>query len=190
MVPVVSLFLKKKPPFTIWLGMPIAVCGLYLLCVTEGFSVCKGDLITLCCSVCFTIHIMVIDYFSSYVNGVWLSCIQFFVGGILSLIAMFIFETPSLSGIISAAVPILYSGVMSSGIAYTLQIVGQKYTHPTVASLLMSLESVFAVLSGWIILSDQMTVREIIGCVLMFAAITLAQIPVNQAKNSKIDVAL
>ena len=121
------------------------------------------------------------------VNGVWLSCIQFFVGGLLSVVCMFIFEQPSFESILSAALPILYSGVMSSGVAYTLQIVGQKYTDPTVASLIMCMESVFAVLSGWIILGDALGAREILGCVLMFAAILLSQIPADKffIKKSK-----
>lgn len=122
------------------------------------------------------------------VNGVWLSCIQFFVGGILSVVCMLIFEQPSMQSILSAALPILYSGVLSSGVAYTLQIVGQKYTDPTVASLIMCMESVFAVLSGWIILGDALGAREIVGCVLMLAAILLAQIPdekINLKKSKK-----
>lgn len=187
MVPIVSIFLKRKPQKTVWIGIVLAVTGLYLLCVKtgEGNAICIGDVITLLCAMAFTGHILVIDHFSPMVNGVWLSCIQFFVGGLLSAGCMFIFEQPSLRGILSAALPILYSGVMSSGVAYTLQIVGQKYTDPTVASLIMCMESVFAVLSGWIILGDAMGAREIIGCVLMFAAILLAQIPDEKIKIKK-----
>ncbi len=190
MVPIVSIFLKKKPPATIWIGIVLAVLGLYLLCVKTGeggSAICIGDAITLLCAMAFTGHILVIDHFSPMVNGVWLSCIQFFVGGLLSVMCMFIFEQPSFESILSAALPILYSGVMSSGVAYTLQIVGQKYTDPTVASLIMCMESVFAVLSGWIILGDALGAREILGCVLMFAAILLSQIPADKflIKKSK-----
>lgn len=190
MVPVVSVFLKRKPPKTIWIGIVLAVTGLYLLCVKtgEGSAICIGDVITLFCAMAFTGHILVIDHFSPMVNGVWLSCIQFFAGGILSVVCMFIFEQPSMQSILSAALPILYSGVLSSGVAYTLQIVGQKYTDPTVASLIMCMESVFAVLSGWIILGDALGAREIVGCVLMLAAILLAQIPdekINLKKSKK-----
>ncbi len=132
MVPVVSIFLKKKPPKTIWIGIVLAVFGLYLLCVKtgDGNAICIGDVITLFCAMAFTGHILVIDYFSPKVNGVWLSCIQFFVGGVLSVVCMFIFEHPSAQNILSAAIPILYSGVMSSGVAYTLQIVGQNTPTP------------------------------------------------------------
>lgn len=187
MVPVVSIFLNKKPPKTIWIGIVLAVAGLYLLCVKTGeqTAVCFGDVITLFCAMAFTGHILVIDYFSPNVNGVWLSCIQFFVGGLLSAACMFIFERPSIDSILSAALPILYSGVMSSGVAYTLQIVGQKYTEPTTASLIMCMESVFAVLSGWVILGDALGLREIIGCVLMFSAILLAQIPGEKFGSKK-----
>ena len=187
MVPVVSIFLKKKLRKTIWIGIVLAVFGLYLLCVKtgDGSAICIGDVITLFCAMAFTGHILVIDYFSPKVNGVWLSCIQFFVGGVLSVVCMFIFEHPSAQNILSAAIPILYSGVMSSGVAYTLQIVGQKYTDPTVASLIMCMESVFAVLSGWIILGDALGAREIIGCVLMFTAILLAQIPADKLTLKK-----
>ena len=191
MVPIVSIFLKKKPPATIWIGIVLAVIGLYLLCVKTGeggSAICIGDAITLLCAMAFTGHILVIDHFSPMVNGVWLSCIQFFVGGLLSVMCMFIFEQPSFESILSAALPILYSGVMSSGVAYTLQIVGQREMNPTVASLILSLESVISAVAGWVILREVMSPREIFGCILMFAAIILAQLPDRKPKNCHLPV--
>ena len=147
-------------------------------------SVNKGDLMLLVCAFLFSIHIMVIDYFSPMVDGVKMSCIQFFVSGIISGIGMLLFETPEISQIIAAGVPILYAGVMSCGVAYTLQIVGQKGMNPTVASLILSLESSISVLAGWIILGQKLSAREIMGCVLMFGAIILAQVPVGNKVGS------
>lgn len=151
--------------------------GLYLLCITENFSIGKGDLLVLCCAFFFSIHILLIDYFSPKVNGVKMSCIQFFVAGIISILPMAIFESPTLTSILSAWAPILYAGVLSCGVAYTLQVVAQKNTDPTVASLLLSLESVFAVISGWLVLGESLSLKELIGCVLVFIAVILAQLP-------------
>ena len=148
-VPVLGLFLKKKVPGRIWLCILIAVVGLYLLSVTEGFSsISKGDVYVLLCALAFSFHIMAVDHYAPLVDGVRLSSIQFLICGVLSGILMFLFEEPNLENILNAAVPILYAGIMSCGVAYTLQIIGQKYTRPTIASLIMSLESVFAVLPG------------------------------------------
>ena len=131
----------------------------------------------LACSVCFAVHILYIDSVVDKVDGVILSCTQFFVVGVISVICMFIFETPQISAINSAIVPILYSGILSSGVAYTLQIIGQKNTQPAEASILMCLESDFAVLAGWVVLKEQLSAREAIGCVVMFVAIILTKIP-------------
>ncbi len=181
LVPVFGLlFLKKKSVWNIWIAVLLSALGLYLLCVNEGFSVQKGDAITFFCAIVFAGHILAVDGFSDRIAGVTLSCIQFFVSGSLSLICMFIFEDPQWSQIRAAAFPLLYAGILSCGVAYTLQIVGQKYTDPTVASILMSLESVFAVLSGWLILNETLTTKEIIGCVVMFGAILLSQLPLAQ----------
>ena len=155
--------------------MGIATVGMYLLCVTSGFKMHFADIILFLCAIGFTAHILVIDKFSPYVNGVKLSALQFFVAAILGTIFMFIFESPSIGAILNDAMPILYAGLLSSGVAYTLQIVAQKSTSPTVASVIMSLESVFAVLSG-AVFGEVMTTREIIGCVLVFSAVILAQI--------------
>lgn len=177
-VPVLGLFLKKKVPGRIWLCILIAVVGLYLLSVTEGFSsISKGDVYVLLCALAFSFHIMAVDHYAPLVDGVRLSSIQFLICGVLSGILMFLFEEPNLENILNAAVPILYAGIMSCGVAYTLQIIGQKYTRPTIASLIMSLESVFAVLAGIVVLREIPTARETMGCVLMFLAIIIAQLP-------------
>ncbi|WP_312091392.1 DMT family transporter [Aminipila sp.] len=176
-VPILGLFLKKKVRPVIWCCVAVAAVGLYMLCIKNGFSIGMGDLLILLCAFGFSIHILVIDYFSPKTDGVKMSCIQFFIVSILSGIVMFAIETPTISNILMSWIPILYSGVLSSGVAYTLQIVAQKDTDPTVASLLLSLESVFAVLSGMVILHEVLSGREIFGCVLMFAAIIVAQLP-------------
>lgn len=176
-VPILGLFLKKKCSPFIWAAVVLALIGLYLLCIKDGFSIGKGDILVMICAVLFSFHILVIDYFSPKVDGVKLSCIQFLVAGILSAIPAFLLEKPQLSSICAAWMPILYAGVMSCGVAYTLQIIGQKDMNPTVASLILSLESCISVLAGWIILGQNLSTREILGCVIMFGAIILAQLP-------------
>ena len=167
---------KKCSPF-IWVAVVMALIGLYLLCLTDGFSIGKGDFLVLICAFLFSLHILTIDHFSPLVDGVKMSCIQFLVCGILSGIPALIFESPDLAGIFAAKIPVLYAGVMSCGVAYTLQIVGQKNMNPTVASLILSLESCISVIAGWLILGQNLSSREIFGCVLMFGAIILAQLP-------------
>ena len=177
-VPVLGLFMKKKVGVKVWAGVVLATIGLYMLCMTsEKLTLSKGDFLVLICAGFFSLHILIIDYFSPKVDGVRMSCIQFFVCGIISMIGAFLFESPDLGAIISGWLPILYAGVLSCGVAYTLQIVGQKNMDPTVASLILSLESVFSVLAGWVILHQTLSVRELSGCVLMFLAIILAQLP-------------
>lgn len=176
-VPIIGLFLKKKCSPFIWAAVVMALIGLYLLCITDGFSIGKGDFLVLICAILFSLHILVIDYFSPMVDGVKMSCIQFLVCGILSAIPALILENPQISSILSAWMPILYAGVMSCGVAYTLQIVGQKGMNPTVASLILSLESCISVIAGWAILGQALSTREIIGCFVMFGAIILAQLP-------------
>lgn len=176
-VPVLGLFFGKRCRLNIWIGVILALFGLYFLCMTEGFSIGYGDAMVFFCALVFSIHILVIDYFTELVDGVKMSCIQFFVSGIVSGIGMILFEKPDPSAILAAWLPILYAGVLSSGVGYTLQIVGQKGINPTVASLILSLESVISVLAGMLVLGETLNQREIIGCVLMFAAIILAQIP-------------
>ena len=176
-VPVIGIFLGKKLALPIWVSVGLGVAGMYLLCITESFRINFGDLLVLLCSICFAGHILVIDYFSPRVDGVKMSCIQFFTCGIICAVPMFLTEHPSLTVILNAWQPILYTGVLSCGVAYTLQIVAQKGTNPVAASLLLSLESVFSVLAGWLILGQRMSAREIFGCVLVFAGIILVQIP-------------
>lgn len=176
-VPVLGIFLKKKTGWKVWAAVIIALAGLYFLCMTEKFSVGKGDVLIFFCALVFSVHILVIDYFSPKVDGVKMSCIQFFVCGIASMPFMFLLETPRIGAMIRGWMPLLYAGVLSCGVAYTLQIIGQKNVNPAVASLILSLESCFSVLAGWVVLGEQLSVRESIGCVLMFAAIILAQLP-------------
>ena len=182
LVPILGIFLKKRVGLRIWISVLIAVIGLYLLCMTEGFRLEMGDTLVLICALCFSVHILVVDHFTPLVDGVNMSCIQFAVCGLLSCICMFLFEQPDIMLILQAWKPILYAGAMSSGVAYTLQIVGQKGMNPTVASLIMSLESVISVLAGFLILKQSMTLREVLGCVIMFGAIVLAQLP-DKKKN-------
>lgn len=187
LVPVLGLFLKKKCSLNIWIGVAVTLAGLYLLCMDDSFSIRFSDILLLLCALVFAVHILVIDHFSPLVDGVRMSCIQFFTAGVLSVIPMFFMDMKhSLSGIREWApalttadswIPILYAGILSCGVAYTLQIVGQQGVNPTVASLLLSLESVFSVIAGWVILGEKMGGRELLGCALIFTAVILAQLP-------------
>ncbi|MGN0159439.1 MAG: DMT family transporter [Brotaphodocola sp.] len=179
-VPLFGLFLKKKVGLNIWVSVGVAAIGMYLLCITEGFSIGKGDFLVLLCAVAFSFHILIIDYFSPKADGVLISCVQFFTAGVIGTVLMFLYEQPTISAILSAWAPILYAGVLSSGVAYTLQVVAQKDIDPTIASLIMSLESVFSLLAGWILLGQKLSAKELFGCVLVFAAIILAQIPAER----------
>ena len=183
-IPILGLFMGKRPSPAVLCSVLIATVGMYLMCIDSAFTINKGDILTLICAFLFSGHILAIDYFSPKVDGVKLACLQFFVSGILNLAYMFLFEEPELSPILDCGGAIGYSGIMSCGVAYTLQIIGQKYTDPTSASIIMSLESVFATLStvilialGWNLTGGALTTREIIGCVLMFVAIILVQLP-------------
>lgn len=176
LVPVSGLFFKRKVSLPTWIAVVLSVVALYLLCIKGDFSLAPGDLLVLVCAVCFAVHILVIDHFTAYCDGVKLSCLQFLFAGIISTICMFIFEDVDFAAILSCALPLLYVGIFSCGVGYTLQILAQKDSNPTVVTILLSLESVFAVIAGAIILKQQMTVREYIGCAIMFAAVILAQI--------------
>ena len=182
-VPIIGIFLKKKCSPFIWAAVVMALVGLYLLCITDGFSIDLGDILVLVCAFLFSLHILVIDYFSPKADGVKLSCIQFLVCGILSMIPALILEHPQISSILTAWLPILYAGVMSCGVAYTLQVVGQKNVNPTVASLILSLESCISVLAGWVLLDQKLSIKELLGCVIMFAAIILAPLPEKEKEN-------
>lgn len=176
-VPLIGLFFKKYCGILTWIGVVVALAGLYFLCITQKLTIQRGDALILCCSVLYAGQILAIDHYNPFVDGVKMSCIQFLTGGILGAVFMFLFENPSVAMILSAAGPILYTGIMSTGVGYTLQIVGQKGLNPTVAALILSLESVFSALSGYLFLHQVLTTRELIGCVLMFIAIVLAQLP-------------
>lgn len=176
-VPILSLFLGRKVGKKIWLCVAMGIIGLYLLCMTGGLSLSAGDSMVLLCAFLFSGHILVVDHFSPQVDGVQLSCIQFFVCALLSTVFIPFLEHPTPEALLSAAIPILYAGIISSGVGYTLQVVAQKGVNPTVASLTLSLESVFSALGGWVILGQGLTGRELSGCALMFAAIVLAQLP-------------
>lgn len=184
-VPVLGLFFRRKCGIQVWIGVLLALAGLYFLCINESLSIGRGDLLVFICALLFAVHILVIDYFTQRVDGVRMSCIQFFVCGLLCALGMMIFERPQLSQIVAAWKPILYAGFLSSGVGYTLQIVGQKGMNPTVASLILSLESVVSVLAGMVLLGQNLSRRELTGCVLMFAAIVLAQLPERKQKASK-----
>ena len=176
-VPLIGLFFKKYCGILTWIGVVVALAGLYFLCITQKLTIQRGDALILCCSVLYAGQILAIDHYNPFVDGVKMSCIQFLTGGILGAVFMLLFENPSIAMILSAAGPILYTGIMSTGVGYTLQILGQKGLNPTVAALIMSLESVFSVLSGYLFLHQVLTTRELIGCALMFIAIVLAQLP-------------
>ena len=190
MVPILGLIIGRKCNIKIWIGVAITLVGMYFLCMNGSkgsFSLQKSDILLLLCALCFAVQILFIDHFSPKVDAVRLSCIEFLVTGVCSCILMFFVDMGhSVSGIVqwssaltdwSAWIPILYAGIFSSGIGYTLQVVGQKGLNPAFASMVMSLESVVSVFAGWILLGQQLSAREIIGCVLIFTAIMLAQIP-------------
>lgn len=194
LVPLFGLFLKKKIRPIFWACVVASAVGLYLLCIPAdgGFgNINKGDIIVLVCSIMFAFHILCIDYFSPKVDGVKMSCIQFFVAGGLSCILMFFidpalgFELPDLAGLQAGWFELFYAGIMSCGVAYTLQVVAQADVNPTLSSMILCLESVFAVLAGAVLLGEGMGVREIIGCVLMFAAILVAQLPSKSPDSLK-----
>ena len=182
-VPILGIFLKKKASFVVWISVGLSVIGLYLLCMTgDSLRLAYGDFLVLICALLFSVHIMIIDYFSPKGDGVRISCVQFFVCGIVSGMIMLFVEEPSVRNMMAAKMPILYAGVLSSGVAYTLQIVGQKDMNPTVASLILCLESVISALAGWVILDEALSPRELFGCLLMFVAIVLAQVPVKRKR--------
>ncbi|MBQ8877604.1 MAG: DMT family transporter [Lachnospiraceae bacterium] len=177
MVPIFGIFLKKRVPGKVWIGAGIAAFGMYLLCMSERLALSKGDGLVFICAIIFSVHILVIDYFSPKADGVEISCIQFLTAGVIASIGALLFENPQLGQFIAGIIPLAYAGILSSGVAYTLQVVGQKNVEPTVASLILSLESVVSMLAGWVILHQALTGRELFGCVLVFAAVILVQLP-------------
>ncbi|MCM1267910.1 MAG: DMT family transporter [Bacteroidales bacterium] len=194
LVPVLGVFLGRKCGWNVWVSVPVAVLGLYFICLTGGFSLQFCDMLVLLCAVCFSVQIMLVDHFSPLVDGVRMACLQFLTCGILGLVPMLLIELRQAGlaewletlGSLDAWIAILYAGVLSCGVAYTLQIVGQNGLNPTVASLLMSLESVFSALAGALLLREHMSGREIFGCALLFGAVLFAQINVGK-RNEKVE---
>lgn len=183
LVPLISFIAyKKKQPVTTWIGVILGVGGLYMICMggASSFSLGKGEILAMLCSIAFALHIIVIDKYAPKIDNIVLSCGQYLVTGIVSCILMFIFEKPDAGNIMQAAVPILYAGIMSCSCAFTFQIIGQKYTEPTLASMLLCTESVFSVIFSFIILGERMTVIEYVGCAVMFIAIIIAQLPAKK----------
>jgi drug/metabolite transporter (DMT)-like permease len=177
LVPVIGfVLLGKRNSWIVWLAVLMGVAGMYLLCMDGSFRLTRGDTLICICAVLFSGHILCCDHFVKLGNPIRISAIQFATCTVISSVAALILEAPTVDKIVSAAIPILYCGIISGGAGYTLQIVAQKFTDPTIASLLMSLESVFAVIAGALILGERMATRELIGCVIMFAAIILVQI--------------
>lgn len=183
-VPLFGLFLKRRPTALLWVSVAMAVGGLYLLCVTENLTIAPSDLYVLACAVFFAGHILVVDHFSPIMDGIQMSCVQFLVATVLSGAGMFLFEAPALQAVVPCLGAALYAGLLSSGVGYTLQILAQKDANPTVVSLLLSLESVFATIAGALILGDRMSGKEYLGCVLMLAAVVLAQLPDFRSKQA------
>lgn len=187
LVPIASVFFRKKINLSVWIGVLIAIVGIYMLCFSGGIGgIYLGDVLVFLCAISFTSHIMAVDRYVSLTGGVKLSIMQFIVAGFVSLLlgAIFEFSTINLQNILAASPQILYLGIMSSGLAYTLQIVGQKFAEPAVASISMSLESVFAALGGWLISGNSLSNRELLGCALVFGAIITAQLSDFKKVNS------
>lgn len=179
-VPILGTFVHRLATKYEKLGVLVALAGFYFLCMKESFALAFGDLVLIGCAVVFAVHILVIDRFSPYTSSLRMSAVQFLVAGVVNVVLMFLFEQPTIPAIERAWLPITYAGIMSSAVAYTLQMVGQKHTSVTQASLIMSLESVFSVLAGWIVLNQKLSKSELFGCLLIFIAICLAQIEVKE----------
>lgn len=191
-VPIMGIFIGRKAPKIVWIGAMLAAVGMYLLCMQESLHLSKGDALVFICALLFSIHILVIDHFSPGVDGVMLSCIQFSVCGVLCMICAFIFEHPTWEQLMGGILPLIYSGVFSGGIGYTLQILGQKGLNPTVAALLCSLESVVSALAGYgayrigFLQEDQtLSGLQILGCGLVFLAVILVQLPMDKIINRR-----
>ncbi len=191
-VPILGIFIGKKVKPLVWFSVVLAATGFYVLSIKEGLSLGKGDFLILVSAFGYSLHILVIDYFSSKTDGVQFSAIQFLVSGLISLPLMIGLETITIDGLISGLIPLLYAGIMSCGVAYTLQVIGQKNAEPAVASLILSLESVFALIAGMVLLQERISGQEAVGCIIVFSAILFAQFPTGilqkYKKVSHIDV--
>lgn len=197
LVPVAGMFFGKKCPLYIWIGVALSLIGLYMLCISDGFSLQNSDILLILCAVGFTVQIMLISIMAPQLDPVRMSCIQFLTCGILSMIPMFFVDMQHSAAGIAAWLPafassdawgsLLFAGIFSSGVAYTLQIVAQRNLNPTIASMIFSLESVFSVLAGWLILHERLSTRELLGCLLIFAAVILSQLPDKKSTDNKIN---
>ncbi|MCD8300753.1 MAG: DMT family transporter [Clostridiales bacterium] len=183
LVPILGLFIGKRARLISWISVGMAVVGLWLLCMSGSLSLGIGDLLVLICAFFFAVYILIVDYFSPKVDCVKMSCIQFLTCGIISAVPTVILEHPTMSSMLAAWLPILYAGALSSAVGYTLQIVAQKNTDPVVASLIMSLESVFSLLGGWLLLHERLSSRELCGCLIIFAAIIITQLPIGRRSS-------
>jgi drug/metabolite transporter (DMT)-like permease len=189
LVPVIGfVFFKKKNTWLVWLAVLLGVIGMYFLCISGEFRLSHGDFLICICAVFFSCHILCCDHYAERGDPIRISAIQFATVTIISAVVAFAAEQPSMGKLASALIPILYCGLVSGGIGYTLQIVAQKYTDPTIASLLLSMESVFAVIAGVVLIHERMSIRELSGCIIMFAAIILVQIPLPEKKPSLMEV--
>ena len=183
-VPIISLLLGKRSSWNVYIAVPISILGMFFLCVNENFHIAYGDILVIICAFMFAIHILVVDFFAPKVDGVRLSAIQFLTAGCIAFIPMLVLEHPMWKDIVAAGVPILYAGVLSSGAGYTLQILGQREADPAIAGMILSLESVFAALAGAILLGEVLSIRELIGCLLVFGAIILSQITIKKKSSA------
>ena len=187
-VPLLGIFVRRIPGVKVWCSVVAALIGMYLLCISESVRIGLGDALVIGCAFVFSIHILVVDHFAEQVDGVKLSCLQFLTSGVICLVLAFLTEHPSWDALFAGIVPVLYAGVLSSGVGYTLQVVGQKKVEPTAASLILSMESVFSVLAGWVILGQKLSVRELLGCALVFAAVICVQLP-DKKKTKQVETA-
>ena len=187
-VPLFGIFVRRIPGVKVWCSVVAALIGMYLLCISGSVRIGLGDALVIGCALVFSIHILVVDHFAEQVDGVKLSCLQFLTSGVICLVLAFLTEHPSWDALFAGIVPVLYAGVLSSGVGYTLQVVGQKKVEPTAASLLLSMESVFSVLAGWVILGQKLSARELLGCALVFAAVICVQLP-DKKKTKQVETA-
>ena len=184
----IALCAASLPGVKVWCSVVVALIGMYLLCISGSVRIGLGDALVIGCAFVFSIHILVVDHFAEQVDGVKLSCLQFLTSGVICLVLAFLTEHPSWDALFAGIVPVLYAGVLSSGVGYTLQVVGQKKVEPTAASLLLSMESVFSVLAGWVILGQKLSARELLGCALVFAAVICVQLP-DKKKTKQVETA-
>lgn len=182
-VPILGLIFRQRPPFTAWIGVGLATVGLYLLSCAGVSEINVGDLCVAGCAVAFAVQITLVDRMAADLDGLRLNCVQSLVCALLSAVVMGLTESPDMKNVLSCWLPLGYAGILSMGLAYSLQIIGQKHVAPTPASLIMSLESVFAMLFGWLMLNERLTATELLGCVMVFAAVILSQIPTSKKKT-------